>query len=317
MRDNYIKEVFEQTRAMANPITKEDAAAQLAQRPRCADCGEALYEVCKAPDQCTDGEKQYYIGVRQCACERVAAEEAQRKRLAETARENARKKADYIKASGLPPRYQDLSFASLQRGHNKSFDVALTYCDAYCKNIRKALAEGLGVYLYGPAGVGKTTLTACMITDFANQVVETESAWDSGQYDSGRPLHLITSITTMADIARRVKATWRRSDETEDDIIRRICSVSVLFLDDFGTERMSAGADISFVQELTYQVINGRYGAKRPTIITSNYSLAQLRKEVGVMDKTVDRINEMCDGILQISGESFRKTLAANRAKLF
>lgn len=312
MRQNFLTDFMEQCKAQENPVTQAEAAEQLARKPLCSECSEPLYTVCELEDKTKEDENRFYVGIRDCSCEKKAQAETERRRIEEI----AKKKADYIAGSGLPPRFCSLRFEGLQRGHNQSFDTAFEYCNAYCKNVRRALNEGLGVYLYGPAGVGKTTLTACMIADFANQVIDSDCASRSSE-SYASPLHLIASITTMADIARKVKATYRRSDESEDDILRRIYNVPVLFLDDFGTERMNTGADISFVQELTYQVINKRYGENRPTIITSNYSLAQLRMEVGVMDKTVDRINEMCDRILQISGESFRKTLAATRAKLF
>ena len=78
----------------------------------------------------------------------------------------------------------------------------------------------------------------------------------------------------------------------QKDFIKKITTVPVLFIDDFGTEIYKKNSDDNWVQELTYNIINARYNNCLPIIYTSNYSLKECLENRGLANKTIDRIFE-------------------------
>ena len=92
----------------------------------------------------------------------------------------------------------------------------------------------------------------------------------------------------------------------------KLAEVEFLFIDDFGTEKVSKGNEDLWLQGKVYDIINSRYVNNKPTIFTSNYSLRELVESRGVADKTVDRIMEMTE-IMKLEGVSYRKLLHQSR----
>jgi len=85
--------------------------------------------------------------------------------------------------------------------------------------------------------------------------------------------------------------------------------VALLIIDDMGKEPPTDWA-ISTI----YNIINGRYEAMLPTIVTTNYPPAALiermtpHKDRVTPIATIDRLTEMCKHI-HINGESWRGKL--------
>lgn len=191
-------------------------------------------------------------------------------------------------ASLIGDRYKGVTFAETETGHNATFDNAYIRCQRYCAVADKVLADGLGIYLYGDKGTGKTHLTACMANDLMQQRKQ-------------------VLFTNFAEIAKIIKGTFGHNTESEADYINRIATVDFLFIDDLGTERVQAtnGADL-WLQEKIFDVLNKRYNNRKPTIFTSNYSLAELITERGLHERTADRIAEMSHAIIKVEGATYR-----------
>lgn len=73
----------------------------------------------------------------------------------------------------------------------------------------------------------------------------------------------------------------------EEQIINKYQQAKILFLDDFGSER-----DTEFTKNVIYRIINYRYNNNLPTIISSNYSLQELKKADIELRRIVDRIQD-------------------------
>lgn len=205
--------------------------------------------------------------------------------------EEERKRAEYIESlktdSLMGERYKEVSFSTTETGHNPDFDTAFIRCKRYCEVADRVLRGGLGIYIYGGKGTGKTHLTACM----ANELMK--------KYKQ-------VLFTNFLEVAKAIRSTFVKQTETEEAYIKRLANIDFLFLDDLGTERFQTQNGELWLQEKVFDVLNKRYNMRRPTIFTSNYSLQELISERGIMDKTVDRIAEMSNAILQINGESYR-----------
>jgi DNA replication protein DnaC len=117
------------------------------------------------------------------------------------------------------------------------------------------------------------------------------------------------------DIYRRIQSTYNYSPEegkyreTEQDIVRRLIGARLLILDDLGKERRS---DMKFIQRILFAIVDGRYSAKLPMVITTNLSQERLKDYLGGglgEEATYDRLIEMTGRkFLRMQGESYRKT---------
>lgn len=226
-----------------------------------------------------------------CRCQGQARDEEER---AEKERERLKEIEKLQSASLIGDRYKGVTFDKTETGHNATFDNAYIRCKKYCDVASKVLADGLGIYLYGDKGAGKTHLTACM----ANNLIQQRKQ---------------VLFTNFAEIAKMIKGTFGNNKESEADYINRIATVDFLFIDDLGTERVQAtnGADL-WLQEKIFDVLNKRYNNRKPTVFTSNYTLQELITERGIMEKTVDRIVEMSHAVIKVEGKSYRMKARAS-----
>ncbi len=218
-----------------------------------------------------------------CKCE---SEE----RKAEQDRMHRLEKLEKIKRlrlnSLMGDRYENARFDNCIQD-NETFKTAYTRCKKYCENSSEVLANGYGIYLFGSCGTGKTHLMACMCNELTSQLRQ-------------------CLFTNFFEISKSIRATFNSRNETEEKLINNISEVDFLFLDDLGTEQLRKGNEDTWLQEKIYDIINKRYNAKKPTVFTSNYKFSELIKERGMMQKTVDRIVEMSNAVMEIEGNSYR-----------
>lgn len=151
------------------------------------------------------------------------------------------------------------------------------YWKAICNSemYRKAFQNGL--YLYGEVGTGKT-YTACGIGIQA--------------LDNNMSVKFIKAY----------ELSHKFIDKYEMDIVTR---PSLLIIDDLGSDNVSEWANTRM-----RAVIDDRYGAMKPTIVTSNYSLSELATKLqSDNDYTalaiVSRLKEMTEQI-KVNGKRRR-----------
>lgn len=220
-----------------------------------------------------------------CKCQEIEREEAKEK---EKERKRQLEVERLQQASLMGERYKTANFENTITGHNSTFDAAYTRCKKYCEVADKVLVGGLGIYLYGDKGTGKTHLTACM----ANSLIKQRKQ---------------VLFTNFAEILRLITASWKKPNSDEATQIKQLATIDFLFIDDLGKERMQTGSGTdSMMQEKAFDVLNKRYNNKKPTIFTSNFSMPELINQRGMDSATVDRIAEMSSAVLKIEGESYR-----------
>lgn len=187
----------------------------------------------------------------------------------------------------LGARYRNATFNTAELGHNETFDHAFNRCKKYCEVYKQVLDKGLGIYLYGDKGSGKTFLTACMVNDLTSK-------------------YQTCLLTNFSDISLKIRSTFNgKGDETR--FLEKLAEIDFLFIDDIGTERVRNGDEDTWLQERIYEIINTRYNNMKPTIFTSNHNLKDLINSRGYMSKTVERIFEMTKGAaIELKGKSYR-----------
>lgn len=155
----------------------------------------------------------------------------------------------------------------------------------------------------------------------ARQFAQDPSAWLLlvGGYGCGKT-HLAAAIANEAlqkgirlyfavvpDLLDYLRATFDpNSDASYDERFDMIRNVPLLVLDDLGTENSKPWA-----KEKLYQIINHRYNAKLPTVITTNQDLFQIDGRIA------SRISDqqLCS-VIHIQGGDFRQIPPAERTRL-
>jgi len=117
--------------------------------------------------------------------------------------------------------------------------------------------EGWLVFL-GPNGCGKTHLAAAI---------------GNYQLQKGKPVF----FKVVPDLLDYLRATFRPDSQvTYDELFERVKNAPLLILDDFGEQ-----ASTPWAQEKLYQLINHRYNARLPTVITTCLSLDEIETRMG------------------------------------
>ena len=219
-----------------------------------------------------------------CDCMR----EEERKEKEREAREEKLRKLDKLRgASLLGDRYKDTTFDKTDLDRPADFQKAFQRCRKYCQIADQALENGYGLYIYGDSGTGKTHLTACMCNELISQYRQ-------------------CLFTNFFEISKLITDTWNGNADSSV-VIKRICEVDFLFLDDLGTEKLTKAGEDNWLQGQVFDIINKRYNNRKPTIFSSNYSMNELISDRGMMKKTVDRIGEMSTAMIRVTGDSYRR----------
>ena len=168
---------------------------------------------------------------------------------------------------------------------DKYNEKILRWCKRYATGFDEMLAKNQGLLFWGEKGTGKTFAAACI----ANYLLERKI-----------PV-IMTSIL-------RISSLVMDKNETESDIIRRLDRAKLVIFDDFGAERST-----EYVTERAYNLIDSRASSGLPMIITTNYTLKEMRGEQTVKyGRIFDRVLEKCYPV-QFTGSSRRMQNAADR----
>ena len=109
--------------------------------------------------------------------------------------------------------------------------------------------------------------------------------------------------TTAAALETSLPATREVST-----LIARLNRAKLLIIDDLGAERST-----DFALEKVYDIVDSRYRAKLPIILTTNLSMTEMKESADIRyTRIYDRIFEMCYP-MQFTGRSWRKAEAARR----
>ncbi|MBC1758734.1 ATP-binding protein [Listeria ivanovii] len=214
-----------------------------------------------------------------CKCE---GEKLERQRVAEM-RKQALERVEAMRRKGLlENQYTSSTFADDDRTDAKASEV----CRKYVEQWKTLEAKNIGLMLYGDVGGGKTFLAACIANALIDQGVEV----------------MMTTIPRLANAMSKDYGNERKS------VLQRIANVPLLVLDDVGTER-----NTSYGYELMYDIINTRYKAKKPLIITTNLTMNALKQAEDTNQKRIyDRLVEMCAPV-KVSSSGRRQKLAKTK----
>lgn len=156
----------------------------------------------------------------------------------------------------------------------------------YVWNFKEFKREGKGLLMYGPVGTGKTYYAACI----ANELLE-----------EGYRAYM----TNFAQLTNKLQGMY----DGKQEFIDNLNEYDLLIIDDLGIERRSGSG---YVQEIVFNVVDSRYRAGLPMIITTNLTPNEIKSTSDVVYQRIyDRIIERCFP-LEVKGASRRREALRN-----
>jgi len=259
----------------------------------CQFCGEKLHykglvnpfkpksiTVWIEPDRCQCDKAQAYWEKYDQEQERIAKEKAE-------AEERVKMQARIdrlLGKSGIKKRFMNRTFASFEVNevNKEAYEIAKRYAESFDSFKHK----GEGLYFCGSYGTGKTHLAAAIALHLINKSV---------------PVIFKTLIDLLAEVRKTFDDDARA---TEHETLELYKTVDLLVLDDLGKESPTEWSLSTF-----YSIVNERYEACLPVIITTNYSDADLIRRLSVRgDRTtaeaiVSRLHEVCYSVEMYWGD--------------
>ena len=187
-------------------------------------------------------------------------------------------------SSMMDDTFRTACFANYQirNGNERHLKVAKKYCIEFSKMYER----NQGLLFWGTVGTGKSYTAACI----ANYLLEANTS---------------VVMTSFVRILQEMQGFDREREET---FTNKLNSVKLLIIDDMGAERST-----DYALEKVYGIIDNRYRAKKPLILTTNLTLRQMQEATDIRYARIyDRIFEMCYP-MEFSGVSWRKREAAQR----
>ena len=219
---------------------------------------------------------------RPCACRRPSARTGP---------------GDLVALCRIPPRYEQCTLANFSpwtRSHEAVLAKVMRYCQGYPF---LGSDEGLGLLFTGTNGVGKTHLAVSVLRELVEQKGVRGQFWD------------------FHELMREIKNSYDAETKTSElQVLAPVVEAGILVLDDLGAWRIT-----DWMNDTLFYILNSRYLAKRPTIITTNFQDVT-PEEAQKADTTirreffVDRIGsrlrsrlvEMCL-LIRMDGSDFRE----------
>ncbi len=166
--------------------------------------------------------------------------------------------------------YMRMNFTADDSAQSRLSKAARRYADNFSQN-------SSGLMFTGGVGTGKTFYACCI----ANAVIERG---------------FTAMVSTMQPLIRAL-SDFNRADS----VIRRVQTVDLLVLDDFGSV-----SDTSFNSDKQFELIDARYRTGKPIIVTSNLVYSDQNANSVALSRIIDRLNERCAHV-NIDGLSRRR----------
>lgn len=207
-----------------------------------------------------------------CRADEIEAEERETERIA------FEKRIEEYRRIGFPESdMKNWTFDNDDRENPQITKIAQNYV----KNFDRMRKDGKGLLLYGNVGTGKTYAAACI----ANALIDKGYA---------------CMVTNFSRISNTVNGMYEGRQEYYDGLNK----FPLLVIDDLSAERKT-----EYMQEIVFNVIDSRYRAGLPLIITTNLTGEEIKNPSDMSNKrTFSRLMEMCIPV-EVKGKERRREI--------
>lgn len=152
----------------------------------------------------------------------------------------------------IPPRYRSCTLQSFESTEGSPEEALLSAVSKWANNIDKRMEDGIGLYIHGKTGVGKTHLAAAALREVVSK-------------------HNLSGLFLPYDLFVEMVHDSRNNDGELPDMygdpnllkyIRRV--FDVLVIDNLNADRLT-----DYMAKTISNVIDSRYEMQLPTIITT------------------------------------------------
>ena len=233
---------------------------------------------CNTPKQCRVtifGKERTPMCLCKCEVEKRDREEAERKKI------ERMMEIQKLRRMGFPEsEMYKWTFAADDMEHPKISGVMHNYAG----NFEKMRQKGKGLLLYGSVGSGKSFYAACIV----NHLI-----------DEGIPC-LMTNFSRLVN-------TIQGMYDGKQDYIDGLNRFDLLVIDDLSAER-----DTEYMNEIIFNIIDSRYRAGLPLIITTNMTAEEIKNPADIRKQRIySRLLEMTIPI-EVSGYDRRRQKLKN-----
>jgi len=153
-----------------------------------------------------------------------------------------------------------------------------------------------GLYVTGPAGVGKTHLATAWMADMMPDTVFLQAGTSAPRYPE-------SVWVSVPEVLCELRATFGGKG-SEAGVLRRYTGAALLVLDDLGSQKVS-----DWTVESLYLLLSKRINDCRPTIVTSNLRLNELNR---IDSRLASRLGGMA--YQELTGEDRRLAPSGEKA---
>jgi DNA replication protein DnaC len=185
----------------------------------------------------------------------------------------------------------------LPKWHNKTFDdftndpESLAKAKKYVRDSETFLKEGVGLYINGPNGTGKTLLLNIIMQELLNKGNRVK-------------------ILSLGTLVTRFTSSWYDEDEYKA-FYRSIKQSHFYAIEEIGKEYRTETSNLAVTALDTFLRLRLQLGL--PTLFTSNLLPSEIEARYSV--DIASMMREMAVP-LKVTGEDFRLTIAAKNKKL-
>lgn len=219
-------------------------------------CGQ-----CNTPKQC---RVELFGRIRTPYCLCKCQQDKRDAEDAEIKRQERERRINKMRKMGFPD--AEMQRCNFDLDDNQNPKITNT-AKKYVENFKEIKKRGSGLLLFGNVGSGKTFTAACI----ANALI-----------DRGDPC----LVTNFARLTNTISGMY----DGKQAYIDGLNKFDLLVIDDLGSER-----ETEYMGEIVHNIIDSRYRANLPLIITTNLTLDDLQKPSDVRKQRIySRLLEMC-----------------------